>query len=68
VNRGTVVWIDLSDATPPEMGKRRPAVVVCNTVQNHVLATVVAVPLSSRPPEIEPLRVRVEVAALRRPS
>ena len=50
MNRGAIVWVDLSDATPPEMGKRRSAVVVSNTVQNHVLDTLVAVPLSSQAP------------------
>ena len=37
MNRGTVVWVDLSDAHPPEMGKQRPAVVVSNSTQNTVL-------------------------------
>jgi mRNA interferase MazF len=68
VNRGAVVWVDLSDASPPEMGKRRPAVVVSNTVQNQVLDTLVAVPLSSQAPEIPPLRLRLNVPALKRPS
>ena len=68
MNRGSVVWVDLSDASPPEMGKRRPAVIVSNTVQNQVLDTVVAVPLSSQPPEILPLRLRLAVAALKRTS
>ena len=68
MNRGAVVWVDLSDASPPEMGKRRPAVVVSNTVQNHVLDTLVAVPLSSQAPEIRPLRLRVSVPALKRAS
>lgn len=68
MNRGTVVWVDLSDATPPELGKRRPAVVVSNSVQNQVLDTLVAVPLSSQSPEIRPLRLKLNVAALKRPS
>jgi mRNA interferase MazF len=68
VTRGTVVWVDLSDASPPAMGKRRPAVVISNSAQNQILDTVVAVPLSSRAPEIQPLRIRVTVTALRRPS
>ncbi len=68
MNRGAVVWVDLSDASPPEMGKRRPAVVVSNTVQNQVLDTLVAVPLSSRPPEIYPLRLRLAVPSLKRTS
>lgn len=57
--RGTVVWVDLADARPPELGKQRPGVVVSNTQQNAVLETVVIVPLSSRPPDIWPLRVPV---------
>lgn len=66
--RGSVVWVDLSDASPPEMGKRRPAVVVSNTIQNQVLDTFLGVPLSSQPPDIHPLRVRVNVPALKRAS
>jgi mRNA-degrading endonuclease toxin of MazEF toxin-antitoxin module len=44
--RGMVVWVDLTDATPPEMGKKRPAVIVSNSEQNLSLDSVVAVPLS----------------------
>ena len=68
VIRGTAVWIDLSDASPPEMGKRRPAVIVSNSIQNTALDSVVAVPLSSRPPEIPPLRVRVCLPGLKDPG
>jgi mRNA interferase MazF len=63
-----VVWVDLSDATPPEMGKRRPAVVVSNSTQNLTLDSVVGVPLSSRPPEIRPLRVRVQASGTKVPG
>ena len=55
--RGTAVWIDLSDASPPEMGRRRPAVIVSNSIQDMVLDSIVVVPLSSRPPEIPHLRI-----------
>lgn len=65
MTRGSVIWVDLSDATPPEMGKRRPAVVVSNSVQNLALDSLVAVPLSSRAPEIAPLRVKVHVSGLK---
>jgi mRNA interferase MazF len=68
VTRGTVVWVDLSDATPPELGKRRPAVIVSNSAQNLVLDSLVGVPLSSRPPEISPLRVRVRPIGAKAPS
>lgn len=62
--RGTVIWVDLSDASPPETGKQRPAVVVSNSVHNLSLDSVVAVPLSSRAPEIPPLRVKVHASGL----
>lgn len=60
--RGTIVWVDLSDASPPEMGKRRPAIIVSNSAHNLALSSVVAVPLSSRAPEILPLRVRIHTS------
>ena len=65
MTRGAVIWVDLTDATPPEMGKRRPAVVVSNSVQNLALDSVVAVPLSSLAPEILPLRVKVHSSGLK---
>jgi mRNA interferase MazF len=57
MKRGTLVWVDLSDAAPPELGKVRPAVVVSGEVHNAVLESVVVVPTSSLPPEIPPLRI-----------
>ena len=66
--RGTVVWVDLSDASPPEMGKKRPAIIVSNSMQNQILDSVVAVPLSSREPEIPPLRIRVQFDGLKHTS
>jgi mRNA-degrading endonuclease toxin of MazEF toxin-antitoxin module len=59
MRRGTVVWVDLSDATPPELGKVRPGIVVSGTVHNEMLNTVVVVPTSSIAPEIPPLRLAV---------
>ena len=59
MKRGTVVWVDLSDTTPPEMGKVRPGIVVSGTTHNEVLNTVVIVPTSSVVPEIWPLRLAV---------
>jgi mRNA-degrading endonuclease toxin of MazEF toxin-antitoxin module len=61
VKRGTVVWVDLSDTTPPEMGKVRPGIVVSGTAHNELLNTLVVVPTSSVAPEILPLRVSVGV-------
>lgn len=59
MKRGTVVWVDLSDTTPPEMGKVRPGVVISGATHNETLATVVVVPTSSLAPEIWPLRVAI---------
>lgn len=59
MKRGTVVWVDLSDTTPPEMGKVRPGIVVSGTAHNEMLNTVVVVPTSSLAPEIRPLRLAV---------
>jgi mRNA-degrading endonuclease toxin of MazEF toxin-antitoxin module len=50
------------------MGKKRPAVIVSNSMQNQILDSVVAVPLSTREPEILPLRIRVAVVGLRTAS
>jgi len=59
MKRGTVVWVDLSDTSPPEMGKVRPGVVVSGTAHNDVLNTVVVIPTSTVAPEILPLRMLV---------
>lgn len=59
VRRGTVVWVNLEDAHPPELGKTRPAVILSNTEQNGALGSVVVVPLSSREPAIWPLRCAI---------
>lgn len=53
--------MDLSDATPPEMSKIRPAVIVSGEVHNTLLDTVVVVTTSSLAPEILPLRVSLGV-------
>lgn len=59
MKRGTVVWVDMSDANPPEMGKVRPGISVSGTTHDEVLNTVVVVPTSSVAPEIRPLRVAI---------
>jgi len=65
VRRGAVYWVNLAPASPPELGKVRPAVIVSNGLQNQRLDSVVVVPLSTRAPEIWPLRVKVAVLGLR---
>ena len=59
MKRGTVVWVDLSDSSPPEKGKVRPGIVVSGTAHNEVLSTVVVVPTSAIAPEILPIRMSV---------
>lgn len=57
MKRGTLCWVNLEPTEPPEFGKVRPGVVVSNAEQNLRLPTVVIVPVSSRAPEIWPLRL-----------
>jgi mRNA-degrading endonuclease toxin of MazEF toxin-antitoxin module len=59
MKRGTIVWVDLSDTFPPEMGKVRPGIVISGTVHNEVLNTLVIIPTSTVPPAIQPLRMSV---------
>lgn len=66
MTRGSILWVNLEDADPPEMGKTRPAVVVSNSEQNAMLDTVVVIPLSTRPPAIWPLRIELSGASARR--
>jgi len=61
MKRGSVYWINLEPASPPEMGKIRPGIVVSNSAQNEHLESVVVVPLSTRAPEIWPLRLEVRL-------
>ena len=59
MKRGTVVWVDMSDSSPPAMGKVRPGIVVSGTAHNEVLNTLVVIPMSTVAPEILPLRMSV---------
>ena len=61
MKRGTLCWVNLEDASPPELGKLRPGIVVSNTVSNLQLETVVIVPVSSKPDEVWPLRLRFQM-------
>ena len=61
MKRGTLCWVNLEPAFPPEIGKTRPAVVVSNSDQNGILQSVVVIPVSSQPGEIWPLRLRLEM-------
>ena len=66
MRRGSICWVDLDPARRSELGKTRPAVVVSSSTQNSDLPSVGVVPLSSRPPEIWPLRVRLQPRPLAR--
>jgi mRNA-degrading endonuclease toxin of MazEF toxin-antitoxin module len=68
VTRGSIHWVNLTDADPPEMSKTRPAIIVSNSEQNAVLDTVVVVPLSTRPPAIWPLRIELAAGGKRKKS
>jgi mRNA interferase MazF len=59
MTRGSIVRVNLEDGRPPEFGKTRPAVVISNEETNAGLPTVVVIPLSTRPPEIWPLRIQL---------
>ena len=65
MKRGSVYWINLEAAAPPGLGKVRPGVVVSNSTHNERLDSVVVVPLSTRAPEIWPLRLRVDLPGLK---
>ena len=66
MNRGEIHWVNLGEATKPEIGKLRPALIVSNTEINNKLDSVVMVPLSSRTPEIWPLRIKIETAKIKK--
>ncbi len=57
MQRGNLCWVNLEPATPPEFGKLRPCLIISNSEQNITLSTVVILPVSSRAPEIWPLRL-----------
>src|SRR5947209_13302190 len=59
MKRGTLCWIKFEPSGKGEFGKTRPALIVSNSEQNVLLNSVVAIPLSSRPPEIWPLRLEI---------
>ncbi|MDO8518627.1 MAG: type II toxin-antitoxin system PemK/MazF family toxin, partial [Deltaproteobacteria bacterium] len=61
MKRGLLYWINLEPSSPPEFGKIRPGLIVSNSDQNLRLPTVVIIPVSSRAPEIWPLRIRFQV-------
>lgn len=59
MTRGSLIRVNLEDGQPHEFGKIGPAIVLSNDEANAVLPTVVVVPLSTRPPQIWPLRIQV---------
>ena len=61
MKRGSVYWVNLEPAHPPEFGKTRPCLVLSNSEQNDILSSVVVIPLSSKAPEIWPLRLEVKI-------
>lgn len=57
MKRGSIFWVNLVPATPPEFGKLRPALVISNSEQNSILSTVIVLPFSTKAPAIWPLRL-----------
>lgn len=57
MKRGTLYWVNLGPSQPPEFGKTRPGLIISNSEQNQLLPSVVILPISSRAPEIWPLRL-----------
>ncbi len=68
MKRGSLYWVNLEPSSPPEFGKKRPCVIVSNTVQNHHLPTVVVIPLSTQPGEIWPLRIELKIPSIGKKS
>lgn len=62
MKRGSVYWVNLEPSHPPDFGKVRPALVISNTEQNLRLSTLVILPISSRAPEIWPLRLQFSLS------
>ncbi len=63
MKRGALYWINLEGISPPEFGKVRPGLIISNSEQNTELPTVVILPISSRPGEIWPLRIAIDLPA-----
>jgi len=61
MKRGSLYWVNLEPTQPPEFGKVRPGLVISNSTQNDHLPTVVILPLSTRAPEIWPLRLKMKM-------
>ncbi|MBF0106716.1 MAG: type II toxin-antitoxin system PemK/MazF family toxin [Deltaproteobacteria bacterium] len=65
MKRGTLYWVNLEPSHPPEFGKTRPGLIVSNTEQNLHLPTVAMLPISTKPPEIWPLRLKIKTSDLK---
>ena len=65
LRRGGAYWVNLGTAAPPEVGKVRPGIVVSNSTYNERLDSLVIIPLSSRAPEVWPLRLRVDLPGMK---
>lgn len=61
MKRGSLYWVNLEPSAPPEFGKVRPCLILSNSEQNSKLSSIVVVPLSSKAPEIWPLRVEINL-------
>lgn len=59
MNRGVLYWVNFEPSSPPEFAKLRPALLISNSEQNSILPSVVVLPVSSKAPEVWPLRIKI---------
>lgn len=64
MKRGSVYWVNLEPSDPPEFGKVRPGLILSGTEYNLQMNTVVIVPLSTKAPEIWPLRLELKLKGI----
>lgn len=68
MKRGSLYWINLEPSDPPEFGKIRPGLILSHSEYNLRLSSVVILPISSRAPEIWPLRLAIDMPKMKKKS
>lgn len=57
LKRGTIYWVKLDPIEGSEIGKRRPAVIMSNDINNQLADTVTIVPLTTSAKKVYPFEV-----------